>query len=679
MKKIVPLGLILFVVLLTCAKTEEKIAGEHGGRLVIGTTDLPRTMSPLSPSIFGSDEILDLLFMHLHRIDPETGTMRPELASSWEFSEDLTSITYYLRDGVTWWDGTPVTADDILYTYQKMKDPRTNYPFVARLRFIKEVEVFGPRKIRFTFDKVYADILIDSDIMAVPKHVHEQLGAAFKENPVGNGPYKIKEWTPGSRLLLTYNESYYRGRPPLDEIVINSYVDVNDMITDFANGDLDVVLNITPAAARALEENKNIVIDSRPGNSYIYVGWNLNNVNLADKDIRRALSMAIDKTKILNDVFGGKGTVAVGPLPPVSWGYNENLKPIEYNVSQARDMLRAKGFEDRNRNRIFDRNRRDVSLTIITNLENQDRVEVLDRVARDLRSLGIRIRQRTLDAASFIRAISNGDFDGFIMGWSVGEKIDPTAYWYSDSIKGRFNFISYKNSVVDSLIDVGLAMLNRKEAKKVWGEFQQIIFDDQPYTFLIVPDDISATYQRVKGADRGVKLASAFTYWIPEAERRVTVASVVPRVTPSPRVTRPAEPAVPPETLPGEVVAPEKLLEATTPPETTAVEPDTTVDTLAAVPQPYKPAVVTQAKPSKQVQPRYPESARSVGASGQVIINAIVGTDGKVKDLTIYYSFGNPACEEAALTAAQQWEFEPATKDGEPVEQAVRIPFNFSP
>ncbi|UCG92650.1 MAG: TonB family protein [candidate division WOR-3 bacterium] len=678
MRRIIPLSLIISLALLICAKREEKIAGEHGGKLVIGTTDLARTISPLSPSIFGSNEILDLLFMHLHRIDPETGTMKPELASSWEFSEDLTSITYYLRNDVTWWDGTPVTADDILYTYQKMRDPRTNYPYVSRLRFIREVEVLGPRTIRFTFDRVYADILTDSDIMAVPKHIHESVGAAFGENPVGNGPYKIKEWIRGSRLLLTYNDAYYRGRPPLDEIIIMNYLDIDDMVTDFAQGDLDVVMNITPTAARALEENENIAIDSRPGNSYIYIGWNLNNVNLADKDTRRALSMAIDETKILNEVFGGKGTIAVGPLPPASWGCNEHLTPIGYNLSQAQDILRAKGFEDRNRNRILDKNGRDVSLTIITNRENQERVNILERIASDLRTLGIRVRQRTLDAASFISAISEGDFDGFIMGWSVGEKIDPTAYWHSDSIKGRFNFVSYKNSTVDSLITVGVAMLNRKKAKEIWDAFQQIIYDDQPYTFLIVPDDISATYRRVKGTEKGVRIAGAYTYWIPEAERRVTVASIVPRLTPTRRVTTPAPPAETPVTPPEEVVAPERLLEATAPPDTAAAA-DTTADTLAAAPQPYRPAVVTQTKPRKQVQPRYPESARAVGASGQVIINAVVGIDGKVKDLSIYYSFGNPACEEAALAAARQWEFEPATRDGEPVEQAVRIPFTFQP
>lgn len=113
MKKFCFILIVILLLVLACARKEEKLAGEQGGTMVIGTTDLPTTISPLAPSMFGSNEILDLLFMHLHRIDHETGKMKPELAASWELSEDLTSITYYLRRDVKWWDGEPVIAEDV--------------------------------------------------------------------------------------------------------------------------------------------------------------------------------------------------------------------------------------------------------------------------------------------------------------------------------------------------------------------------------------------------------------------------------------------------------------------------------------------------------------------------------------------------------------------------------------
>lgn len=687
MKRVFVLLGTLFLIILSCAEKKEKLVGEPGGIMVVGTTDLPTTLSPLVPSIFGSNEILDLLYMHLHRIDPETGKMKPELASSWEFSEDLTSITYYLRDDITWWDGTPVTAEDIYYTYGKMSDPKTNYPDVARLRFIKEVEIVDEYSLKFTFDRVYADLLTDSDIMAVPRHIYEKSGSAFGQNPIGNGPYQIKEWIPNSRLILIANDAYYRGKPPLDEIHIRHYRKFSGMMRDFRNGDLDLVLNITPTSAKDLEKNMNITVDSRPGNTFTYIGWNLNHTFLEDKDVRQALSMAIDKNTILNEVFAGMGVISLGPLPQSSWGYNENIEPLEYNVSKAREILREKGFGDRNLNRVIDKNGLDFSLDIITNIENPNRVAILDYVAKDLRALGIRVRTRTLNAVSFIEAIKNKQFDGFIMGWRVTEKIDPTVHWHSTPAKGLYNFVSYENSTVDSLIDEGVTMLNRRRAKEIWNEFQRIIYEDKPYTFLIVLHDIDACHKRIKGTEKGLALASAYTYWIPAAERRVVVASrVLSEETPSRVPQRTAEEiteggesteGVTEELL--AVVEPEALLEA-------AVRKDTTASTtliaieeesLVVTPAPPGPSIITRATPIKQVTPKYPESARDLGATGRVVIRVVVGTDGKVKEARMLSSFGNPACEAAALTAAKQWEFKPATKDGVPFEQQATIPFDF--
>lgn len=664
-----------------CGKKEEGITGEVGGKMVIGTMDLSATLSPLSPSLFGSNDILDLLFLHLHRIDPATGKMKPELAESWEFSEDLTAITYYLRRDVKWWDGQPVTAEDVFYTFERMNDPQVDYPDIARLRFIKQVEVLNPYAIRFTFDRVYADLLTDSDIMPVPKHVHEKDAAGFGANPVGNGPYRIKEWTPGAQLILAHNADFYRGRPPLDEIHIRNYVDAAAMVNDYAQGALDVVLNITPQAAQRLTENKNVLVDSRPGNSYLYIGWNLNNELLKDKDVRTALTMAIDRSDMLKTIFGGMGTISLGPLPPSSWGFNDSIQPIAYDPQKARDILARKGFEDRNRNNYLDRNGKEVVLTLITNTENPERVQILNAVVEDLKAIGIRVNARTLDAATFIGALVNKNFDGFIMGWNVSDRIDPTVYWHSDPMKSRYNFTSYHNPRVDSLIDLGVTMLNRNKAREIWREFQRLVYEDQPYTFLIAPNALAANYKRVKGADQGIALASAHTYWIPESERRIVVAAVVPEVKPvepagaTPTVTPPAgtKPEERPEVKPPAVVAPERLLEA-------AAKKETTTTVVAPPPvAPPQPSVVTKPVPTKQIRPRYPESARALNVTGRVVVRVVVGVDGKVKGATVLSSFGNPACEEAALAAARQWEFNPATKDGEPFEQNVSIPFDFKP
>lgn len=682
MRKGIAFTVVLLGIIVYCAPKEEAIVGEQGGALFIGTTEIVTMLSPLETSAFGSNEVLDLLFLRLHRIDPETGKMKPELAASWEFSEDLSSITYYLRDDVLWWDGRPVTAEDVYYTYMMMIDPETHYPDVAQLRFIESVELQGPHTIRFSFSRVYADVLTDSDIMPVPKHLHEQAPGTFGQNPVGNGPYKIEEWVPGSRLVLTANDAYYRGKPPLDEIYVQYYTDAGTMMRDFVDDQLDIVLNITPAAAQQLSADQQIVVDRRPGNTYTYVGWNLAHVYLADREVRQALSLAINTDAVLNEIFGGLGAVSNGPLPPSSWGYNDKIAPLQYDVTRAQEMLRNEGFQDRNQNGVFDKNGRDFVLNIITNSESPDRVALLDAVATDLEELGIRVRTRTLNTEAFIRAIVNKDFDGFIMGWSVSEKIDPTVYWYSDATKGIYNFVSYENKTVDSLIDEGVAMLNRKTAKNIWNEFQKIIYQDLPYTFLVVPDVISASHKRVQGTEHGLALSGAYVYWIPERERREALAAVPPvveEIVATPSVQPTGEPSEE-EGTGGPAVRPEEVLEAAVRRETTTVAslpPDSGIGETPLAPP--MPSITTRTTPKNRVTPKYPEAARAIGASGRVVIRVLVGTDGTVKEASILSSFGNPACEAAALDAAKQWEFNPATKDGVPFEQKATIPFDFRP
>jgi peptide/nickel transport system substrate-binding protein len=673
---------ICIMLFLACKGKEEKFLGERGGVMMIGIREVPAVIDPLAPSMFASNDLLELLFLRLHRIDQSTGKMKPILAESWEFSEDLKSITYYLKRNVKWWDGQPVTAYDVHYTYMKMKDPTTNYPYINALRFIRDAVVLGPYAIRFDCDKVYADILTDTDIMPVPKHVYEEKGSGFGTDPVGNGPYRIKEWLPGSGMILIANEDYYRARPPLDEVRLRFYANGQEMLDDFAAGDLDLITDIDPGAARSLSGNENVSVHSRSGNSYLYVAWNMAHPFLEQREIRRALSMAINKQRILDEIYLGMGSISAGPLTPSSWGYDAEIVPVDYDTEGARIILQNAGFADFNRNRILDRDRRDFVIRIITNEENADRVAILRYVSEDLRRIGIRVETGTLGTEAFIEAIINGKFDGFIMGWSVGEKIDPATFWSS---QGRYNLISYKNPTIDSLIECGVSMLDRKKAEEVWHDFQGIVHDDQPYAFLVVPDRIAASYKRLRGIEHDVKLASAYEFWIPEAERRVSIASVLPEVSIESREVVSAV-SMPPSAgttgTTGEEVAamisPERILEA-------AAQSDTTViDTVSAIavdlpPAPPRPSIITRAEPTKRVEPKYPASALEFAASGRIVVRVLVGEDGLVKEAKVIDSFGNPACEQAALNAAFQWEFVPAKKDGVPFEQRVSIPFAFAP
>lgn len=673
--------MIVIIALAFCTRKEEKIAGEPGGRLVIGTLEMPERLSPLEPSVFSSNDLLELMFLRLHAFDPATGKMIPMLAESWEFSEDLRSLTYYLRKGITWWDGTAVTAHDVLYTYQQMKDPAMGYPNVNALRFIKDVRLINDHAVKFTFDKVYADILTDSDIMPVPRHIHEQVGMDFGRYPVGNGPYRIKEWIAGTGIVLEANDEYFRGRPSLDELIVRYYANAPQMFEDFRTGGLDLIFNIAPAAAQEIRRDEDVTIHSRPGNTYLYVAWNHEHPFLKEPEVRRALAMAVDRKRLVNEIYGGRAELSRGPLPPSSWGYDEAIEMIDHNVDRARAVLEAQGFVDFNRNRIIDKDRKDFTLRMITNAENPDRVAILSYVAEDLQQIGIRVVPQVLAANDFVAALVAGQFDAFIMGWRVADKIDPSVIWHST---GRYNLVSYASATVDSLIDTGIAMLDRNSAKEVWHDFQKVVYEDQPYLFLVVSDDISASRDFVRGVGPGSGLANAHTYWIPASERRATAVALAREPEPSAEIParEPAPGSIPESTAmieiqPTLVIAPERMLELAARSETTVI--DTGFMASEPLPPPPKPSVIKRAEPLKRIEPKYPAAALEFGAAGTIVVRVLVGVDGLVKETAIVSSFGNPACEEAALAAARQWEFTAATKDGVPFEQRVSIPFTFTP
>ncbi len=684
--------LIVLLAILSCARKEEKIAGEQGGTMVIGSLEEPASLSPLRPSLTGSNEILDLIYLHLHSVDPMTGEIKPQLATSWEYSEDLMSITYYLRKNAKWWDGTSVTAGDILFTFNKMKDPQSNYPNLARLQQIEKAELVDPYTIRFTFTKVYGDQLLDSDILPMPAHILEKEPDLdkFGQNPIGCGPYKLKQWVRGSTMEFVHNPDFYRGRPPLDQINIFFYTSLETMAKDFEEGKLDMIFGITPSIAEKWEKNQNVIIYTNPGNSYIYIGWNLNNPALKNLEVRKALSMGIDTDAMLKDLFLNKGVVSTGPLTPSSWAYNSDIQRVVYNPITSRENLMKAGFTDANRDNTYEYGGKPFELSLITNKENTLRVAIANRIAADLGKIGIKVKVQALDLNTFINTILSGRFDGYVMGSRIGQKIDPSIYWYSESKRGRYNLVAYENKTTDSLIDEGLVALSRKRAKEIWHKFQEIIYNDQPFTFLVVPNEISATYKRVRGvATEGISITGAYVCWIPEAERRPIAVAVAPtpptpvtttttteerpRPTPTTTTTRPRETTPPP------IVEPERILEARARAETTAAKP--AVDTAKVVPPPTmpKPSIITQAQVLKAVAARYPQRAREFGAEGRVVIRVTIGANGKVAKAEIASSFGNADCDDAALEAAKKFEFKPATKDGQPIEGTALLPFNFKP
>ncbi|MCK4575016.1 TonB family protein [candidate division WOR-3 bacterium] len=691
MNKLTVTLFLILLLIVSCQRGEKEIfTGDRGGVIVVGTISEPTIINPIFPPFGESIGVENLLFLSLHGRNEE-GKIVPQIADSWEYSEDFKSITYYIRKDVKWSDGEPVTAEDVKFTFDLIKDPEVGSPLAASVRFIDSVKVINPYKICFYFMRVYADELLDSGISPLPKHILKDVkdlrNASFNMSPVGNGPFKLERWERGKLMELVANDKYYKGSPPLDKVVFWFAPGEEELSMEFLEGKVDIVTNVTPSLYERIKEKEDINIIIKPGHMYTYIGWNLEKPLFEEKNMRLAFTYAIDREKLVSDILLDLADVAKGPIPPTSWAYDEKLTTFSYSPDDASKILDDMGWKlERANIRIKDRI--PLTFSLITNKENSIRVAIANFVVVELGKIGVKVETEFLDTPTFIERIVSGEYDAFILGWSVKERIDPTMVWNSDPEKGKFNLVSYKNPKIDTMIDKGLLTLDRRETKKIWAAFQRIILEDIPNTFLFYPQEISAASRRLNGineSDSRFILANLEHYWIPGDLRKTIDVAYLGELS-----EKKAEEAE------EEVLKPEELLEKkakeeaameVTPEEVEkegegepGVEPepeekDTTE--VAKVVEPVIPPTLPKLK--KLIIPDYPEAAKLVGAEGSVFVQVIIGVDGKVKRATIVKSFGNPVCDAEALAAAKATEWVPGTKNGKPAEMTQTYPIRFPP
>jgi len=703
MKRLMLALFLIVAFLLSCRKgEEEKFTGERGGKLIIGTIDEPTSLNPIYPPLGKSIGVEKLLFLSLHGRNSQ-GKIVPELATSWEYSEDFKSIIYYLRKNVKWSDGESFTANDVKFTFDLIKNPDVGSPLTASVRFIDSVKVINQYEICFYFRRAYADELLDSGITPLPEHILKDIRdlkyAAFNSSPVGNGPYKLEEWKKGESLTLVADEGYYKGKAALEEVVFWFAPDEEELSMELLEGNIDIVTDVTPSLYARIKDKSDINLVVKPGHTYTYIGWNLEKPLFAKDTMRLALTYAIDRKRLVKDVLLDLADIAKGPIPPTSWAYDDELSPIPYNMERAANFLDKLGWKLNKLDKMRKKGKEKLTFSLITNKENSIRVAIANFIAAELKKVGIDVKTEFLDTPTFINRLVSKDFDAFILGWSIEERIDPTIVWNSDPSKGKFNLVSYKNPKIDSMIDRGLLALDRRETKEIWKEFQDIIARDLPNTFLFYPKEISAASKRVSGIngnDSRFILADLEHYWIPSSLRKtIDVASFVDTIKKEGEIAKekiePEKPIVNPEVLlekkAKEEVAKEAISKSTkevtekketgkeTTPEVKPPKPETT-EVVKESPPEIPP---TFPKIKKLVMPEYPEAAKLVGAEGNVFVQVVISINGKVKKAKIVKTFGNPVCDATALAAARATIWIPGTKNGEPTEMSQTYPIRFPP
>jgi peptide/nickel transport system substrate-binding protein len=509
-------GLFAVILLAGCGKKNPKIYAQdgpvaEGDRLIEPSLgDAKNLMPPLVDEVGGSD-IDGLVFNGLLRYDPDFN-LEGALAQKWVVSKNGKVITYYLRKGVKFHDGVEFTADDVLFTYKVYSDPTVNTPFGSNYADIASVDKLDDYTVRVTYKQPYAPALSSTFDNILPKHLLEGQDinkSDFNRHPVGTGSYKFVSWQTDQKIVLEANPDYWDGAPHIKKFVMRVIPDQATEFLELLNGGVDALGawlhgGLTPEQyARQIDtpKFKNYYnVYQYDDLSYVYIGWNELNPLFKDKHVRQALTLALDRDAIIKNVIYGEGHVSTGPFPLHSWANNPKVKAFPFDTKKALALLKQAGWRP-GKDGLLARNGKPFKFTLITNQGNVSRERIATIVQQQYQQIGIQVDVQIVEWTTFLsQYVDPKKFDAVILGWTLSPEPDCYQIFHSSQTgEHQYNFVSYKNKTVDALLVEGRRTLDPAKRKLIYQRLHQVLYDDQPYTFLYVPEAMPAIHKRFKG------------------------------------------------------------------------------------------------------------------------------------------------------------------------------------
>ncbi len=514
MRKLILLFLTLLVAISAgCSSRDEnalpekkKIAVQQGGQLKYGSLQEPNTLNPLLSDLLATAEVGKLVFSGLV-ITGDKGEWLPDLAvevpttANGGVTADGLTVTYRLRPGVTWHDGTPFTADDVKFTWQLIMNRQVN--IVARDGYDRISAIDTPDKntVIVRFREFYAPYLTLFTTI-LPKHKLENESninkASFNRAPIGTGPFKFKEWQVAESIRFEANPAYYRGKPVLDSIIYRVIPDANILLTQLKAGELDVVSNIGFSYLEQIKAVNGIRTVITPTMIWEHMDFNLDNPLFQDVRVRKAIASAIDRQAIIDNVLKGASGPAYGDQSPLSWAYNPMQQPPARDVNAARELLGQAGWQP-GADGIMINNNKKLAFSLTVPTGNKLREQTAQKIAEQLKEIGIVVEVRPLDTALFFAdTLKNRQFETAMYAWVAGLDPDNLNLWHSRKIPSRANaydgqnYPGWRNPEIDKLSETGVRTIDVGARKDIYFRIQELLREECPVVPLYFRGNIDA-------------------------------------------------------------------------------------------------------------------------------------------------------------------------------------------
>jgi len=459
-------------------------AGEPaaGGTLVAAIAGSPDQLDPHLTNAYFSFQILENVYDTLVEPDLEL-QMQPALAESWETSDDQLTWTFTLREGVTFHDGSELTADDVVSSMERIKEEGAN---AFRLESVESVTAVDDRTVEFSLSRPTPNLLANlgafKGMAILPEGAAEDLDLASEAN--GTGPFRLASYSEAEGATLEANPDHWDGAPAVDRVEFRFVSEPTAALTALQTGEVDWTDNVPPQQVSALEGEEGVTLDTVPSNDYWYFAANQQREPFDDPRVRQALAFGIDREEVTQAAKFDAATVNQTAIPETSAWYLD-YAPYEHDPQRAQQLLQAAGASD-------------LTLELMVTDEYPETVQAAQVMESQLAEIGVTVEIRTLDFAAWLDAQAQGDFDVFLLGW-LGN-IDPDDFYYAQHhSEGAFNYQGYASPEVDELLDSARSETDPDVRKDLYDQAVTRIVDDASYVYLYNPDVVHAWGPDVDG------------------------------------------------------------------------------------------------------------------------------------------------------------------------------------
>ena len=463
----------------------------RGGSLSMSLADADvENFDPIVPSDNMSIWTMLLIYDQLIRVGPDGTSLEPGLAESWDRDDDGLTYTFHLRT-TTFHDGSPVTADDVVYSLDRLAFGDTS-SWKDMVAAISKLESVDAQTVKITLSQEWIPFEADLALFSasiISKAAHESQKDDLFQHPIGSGPFKFDSWTKDTDLVLKRSDTYWEeGKPYLDELHFKVLTDANARMLQFQGDELDIVTSVPYSQIETLTANSNVVILQDAVARFDYIGMNNNRAPWDDKNLRQAINYAVDKQTLIDRILFGNGQIANTYLPLMA-GHDDSIAPYPYDVDKAKELVAQSAAKDGFK----------AELVIASGDPVADQIGQL--VAANMKEIGGEVTLATLESGARVQKIRK-DFDyDWQKGYYTTDIIDPdqlTSFAVNVDARAKAIYTFYKNPEVTALIDQATIEPDPTARQALYTQIQQIHHDDAPMIFLFYPKGGAATTTAVK-------------------------------------------------------------------------------------------------------------------------------------------------------------------------------------